>query len=361
MSPSHPPAPSPPAPNPPNGGGRTVTVTAGADQSGRRADLVLAAGSGLSRSRIKALILDGRVSAGGETISDPDLAVKPGQTFAIFVPDAVPARPQGQNIPLSVVYEDEDLIVIDKPAGLVVDPAPGNPDLTLVNALIAHCGNSLSGIGGERRPGIVHRLDKDTSGLMVAAKTDRAHGPLAAGFKARTIERAYTAFVWGAPGVGDNWPEAGEIDGPIGRSPRNRKKMAVLGRGGRKAVTRYRTIARYGEEAGGANRGGKSGKGGKAVASRLECRLLTGRTHQIRVHLAHIGHPVIGDPVYGGSRGGNRGERLEEFSRVAGALGRQALHAYLIGFEHPVSGEFLRFESHLPKDIKELQVSLESI
>ncbi len=367
MSPSHP-APNPPAANPPNGGGRTVTVTAGAEQSGRRADLVLAAGSGLSRSRIKALILDGRVSTGGETISDPDLGVKPGQTFAIFVPDAVPARPQGQNIPLSVVYEDEDLIVIDKPAGLVVHPAPGNPDLTLVNALIAHCGDSLSGIGGERRPGIVHRLDKDTSGLMVAAKSDRAHGPLAAGFKARTIERAYTAFVWGAPGAGDNWPEAGEIDGPIGRSPRNRKKMAVLGRGGRKAVTRYRTVARYGEEAGGANKGrkgGMGGKGGKTVASRLECRLLTGRTHQIRVHLAHIGHPVIGDPVYGGSRGSVRGAsgggRLEEFGRVAGALGRQALHAYLIGFEHPVSGAPLRFESPLPKDIKELQVSLESI
>ena len=356
-------------------GGQILTATAGPGDSGQRLDRVLAAALAplLSRARIQALIRQGHVSlrhvsprhgsTGGETISDPDRRVKQGQTFAIFVPDPVSATPKAQAIPLDVVYEDEALIVIDKPAGLVVHPAPGNPDLTLVNALIAHCGDSLSGIGGERRPGIVHRLDKGTSGLMVAAKNDRAHAALAAAFKARGIERAYTALVWGAPGLaggngaGNRGAAAGEITGNIGRSPRNRKKMAVLRRGGRIAATRYRTVARYGAQ-------------GRILAARLECRLLTGRTHQIRVHLAHIGHPVIGDPSYGGASR-RLLARLEaeigggpSAGRAAAAvrdLGRQALHAHLIGFDHPIGGDRLRFESALPPDIKALADSLESM
>ncbi len=374
-------------------GGQILTATAGPGDTGQRLDRVLAASLAphLSRARIQALIRQGHVSFGprsgprsggqspAETISDPDRRVKQGQTFAIFVPDPVSATPKAQAIPLHVVYEDEALIVIDKPAGLVVHPAPGNPDMTLVNALIAHCGDSLSGIGGERRPGIVHRLDKDTSGLMVAAKNDRAHAALAAAFKARGIERAYTALVWGAPGLsgergagksgaGDNGlggrvAAAGEITGNIGRSPRNRKKMAVLRRGGRIAATRYRTVARYGAE-------------GRILAARLECRLMTGRTHQIRVHLAHIGHPVIGDPAYGGasrqllarlkaeSGGGLSPDAADAADAAAAAvrdLGRQALHAHLIGFDHPIGGERLRFESALPPDIKALADSLESM
>ncbi len=314
-------------------------VTAGEDDAGQRLDRVLAARlDGLSRSRLKSLIESGMVSAGGATINEPSTRVKPGQTFAIVVPETEPAIPQGQALALDVVYEDEDLIVIDKTAGMVVHPAPGNPDRTLVNALIAHCGPSLQGVGGVRRPGIVHRLDKDTSGLMVAAKTDRAHQGLVAQFAARSIERVYAAVVWGCPR-----PAEGEISGNIGRSPRNRKKMAVLARGGRPALTRYRLRRSL---AGGA-------------ASLLECRLATGRTHQIRVHLSHKGHPVIGDPVYG-RRPQRRLDRLPQAARAAvGAMKRQALHAQSLGFIHPRSGENLQFESDLPEEIKRLISSLE--
>jgi len=210
--------------------------------AGARLDAFLArAIPDLSRSRLKRLIAAGRVRAGGGAISDPAAKVKAGQNFAILVPESVEARPAAQRIPLAVIHEDAALIVIDKPAGLVVHPAPGNPERTLVNALIAHCGASLSGIGGVRRPGIVHRLDKDTSGLMVVAKTDAAHAALAAQFAARTVERAYRALVWGVP-----HPAQGTIEGNIGRSPRNRKKMALVRRGGRPALTRYRVLARYG-------------------------------------------------------------------------------------------------------------------
>ncbi len=321
-------------------GERQIRVTTAAGDAGGRLDAVLAAHCpALSRSRLKALIQDGRVATAGETISEPSYRVKPDQTFAIIVPEAAPAIPRGEDIPLSVVYEDPDLIVIDKPAGLVVHPAPGNPDRTLVNALIAHCGDSLVGVGGVRRPGIVHRLDKDTSGLMVVAKTDAAHSGLVAQFQARSIARAYTAVVWGAP-----TPAAGEIRGNIGRNPRNRKKMAVLARGGKPAVTRYRVTRRYGPSE-------------APLASRLECRLETGRTHQIRVHLAHIGHPVIGDPVYGRRRRG-AGEAAEDAAR---RLGRQALHAHLIGFDHPISRKSLRFQSPIPMDIKALIGCLEEI
>ena len=307
-------------------------VDTGPGDGGARLDKLLAGAlPDLSRSRIKALVLAGGLVAGGETITDPSYRVKPGQRFALTVPEPVPATPVGQDIALSVVYEDADLIVIDKPAGLVVHPAAGNPDRTLVNALIAHCGASLSGIGGVLRPGIVHRLDKDTSGLIVAAKNDVAHASLAAQFADRSLTRIYHALVWGLPS-----PPVGAIEGAIGRSPRNREKMAVMTRGGRPSLTRYRLIEAFG-----------------TVASLVECRLATGRTHQIRVHMTHRGHPVIGDALYG--RGGRRTAKVDD--RVQGAiagLGRQALHAHLMTLRHPRSGLELSFESELPSDIKEL-------
>jgi 23S rRNA pseudouridine1911/1915/1917 synthase len=291
-------------------------VTAGEDDAGERLDRMLAARlEGLSRSRLKALIEAGMVSTGGATINEPSSRVKPGQTFAIVIPETIAAHPEGQALALEIVYEDRDIIVVDKAAGMVVHPAPGNPDKTLVNALIAHCGSSLAGIGGVRRPGIVHRLDKDTSGLIVAAKTDAAHQGLVAQFADRSVERAYSALVWGLPN-----PAKGEISGNIGRNPRNRKKMAVLKRGGRPAVTRYQVKRSL---AGGA-------------ASLIECRLLTGRTHQIRVHLAHLGHPLLGDGVYG---------------KASPLLARHFLHANLLGFQHPRTGEALEFQAELPPDL----------
>jgi 23S rRNA pseudouridine1911/1915/1917 synthase len=238
---------------------------------------------------------------------------------------------------LDIRFEDAHLIVIDKPPGLVVHPAPGNPDGTLVNALLAHCGSSLAGIGGVRRPGIVHRLDKDTSGLMVVAKTDLAYQALSRDFAARRIDRAYAGFVWGVP-----HPPEGEIAGNIGRSAANRKKMAVLGAGGgRPALTHYRVERRF-----------------KTAAALVECRLATGRTHQIRVHLAHIGYPLIGDPVYGGrtgraiARSGASGARAAQFRR-------QALHARRLGFVHPAQGRAMVFDSALPPDLHELFIVLE--
>ncbi|MCZ6483845.1 MAG: RluA family pseudouridine synthase [Alphaproteobacteria bacterium] len=318
----------------------THTVTAGEAEAGGRLDRVLAGlVSNLSRTRIKALIVEGRVSADGETIMDPSYRVKPGQTFAIIVPESRPAAPEPQPIDLDIVFEDKDVLVIDKPAGLVVHPAPGNPDRTLVNALIAHCGETLSGIGGVRRPGIVHRLDKDTSGLMVVAKNDAAHASLAAQFAGRSITRAYRAVVWGVPS-----PRRGEIAGNIARSPRNRKKMAVVRRGGKTALTRYRVLKPLG-----------------SAASLIECRLATGRTHQIRVHLAWKGHPIVGDPTYSRNRGARARSLGPGAARAVAALGRQALHAHLIGFTHPATAERLEFESALPPDINELQKELEGV
>ncbi|MDX1483595.1 MAG: RluA family pseudouridine synthase [Alphaproteobacteria bacterium] len=305
-------------------------VTAGPDDRGRLDAFLAAQIATLSRSRLKALITGGAVSADGETVLDPSRAVKPGTRYAVTVPVAAPAEPEGQDIPLTVLYEDPEVIVVDKPAGLVVHPAPGNPDRTLVNALIHHCGASLSGIGGVKRPGIVHRLDKNTSGVMVAAKTDRSHAGLVAQFQARTIERAYGALVWGVPS-----PARGRISGNIGRSPRNRKKMAVRGQGGRPAVTTYNLLRAF-----------------DGVAAQLECRLETGRTHQIRVHLAHIGHPVIGDPLYGG-----RGRRAQ----VLGPLPYQALHAFLLGFVHPTKGGKMRFQAPFPPYFNELIQKLENL
>jgi len=315
-------------------------VTAGPGQGGTRLDAFLAAAlPQFSRSRLKRLIAEGRVRLDGKPVTAPAAKVRPSQTFAILVPEIVEARPAAQALPIAVIYEDAALVVVDKPAGLVVHPAPGNPDRTLVNALLAHCGASLAGIGGVRRPGIVHRLDKDTSGLMVVAKTEPSLASLARQFAAHSVERAYHALVWGVPS-----PGAGEIAGNIGRSPRNRKKMALLARGGKPALTRYRVLASYG-----------------GVASLLECRLATGRTHQIRVHLAAKGHPLMGDPLYG-SATARRKAALPPAARAAlERLGRQALDAYLLGFAHPAGGRRLRFEKEIPADINALKISLEEL
>jgi len=299
----------------------------------------------LSRSRLQALLGEGAVTRGGETIGDGNWRVKPGETYEIAVPAPTPALPEAQDIPLTVVYEDKDLIVIDKPAGLVVHPAAGNPDGTLVNALIAHCGKSLAGVGGVVRPGIVHRLDKDTSGLLVAAKNDRAMASLAKQFAARTIERAYYAAAWGAPRAGD-----GVIEGDIGRNPFDRKRMAIVRSQGKPARTRYRMLERYGSEA-------------RAFASLIECRLETGRTHQIRVHLAHLGHPLIGDSVYGRARKPPRAKtEAEQIAYTAAAeFPRQALHAWLLGFQHPSTHKQMRFESQWPEDFANLITALRGL
>ena len=313
----------------------THTVAVDASTAGLRLDRVLASAlPGLSRARVKALIQAGLVGRDGKTVLEPSYRVKPGESYAVCVSPPPDPRPRGQRIPLRVLYEDDDLIVVDKPAGLVVHPAPGNPDRTLVNALIHHCGESLSGIGGVRRPGIVHRLDKETSGLMVAAKNDRAHAALARQFAERAIERAYVAVVWGEPR-----PPSDEIEAPIGRDPRNRRRMAVVERAGRPALTRYRVRRRLVAGAG-------------IVASILSCRLATGRTHQIRVHLAHIGHPVIGDRLYGGAR--QAAGVAANARAVVRAFGRQALHARILGFSHPGTGRTVRFASELPVEMTEL-------
>ena len=324
-------------------------MTAGPEAAGERLDRLLAAAlPQLSRSRLKALIEEGQVSSGGAAVTSPAAKVKAGQTFAIIIPEARPVALAAQAIPLEILFEDKDLIVLNKPAGLVVHPAAGNPDHTLVNALIAHCGpgleerlkGGLTGIGGELRPGIVHRLDKDTSGLMVAAKSEAAHRGLVEQFSARTIERSYLALAWGLPR-----PAEGTITGNIGRSPRNRKKMAVLRRGGRPAETGYKVLRSF----------------QNGLVSLVECRLKTGRTHQIRVHMAEIGHPLLGDPLYGrGGTGSRRARSLPEAAQAAlAALGRQALHARTLGFQHPLTGDALQFESELPPDIGALISSLE--
>ncbi|CAA7622515.1 RluA family pseudouridine synthase [Magnetospirillum sp. UT-4] len=311
------------------------------EEAGTRLDKWLSARlPELSRTRVKGLIEDGAVTSAGATITDASAKVKAGQDFTVAVPPDAPAEPEPQAMDLVVVYEDDELIVIDKPAGLVVHPAPGSPDRTLVNALLAHCGESLSGIGGVRRPGIVHRLDKDTSGLMVAAKTDRAHHALSAQFAAHSIERAYVALVWGRPA-----PPEGEVVGNIGRSTQDRKKMALVKGGGKFAHTRYRTIRSFAH----------------GLVSLVECRLATGRTHQIRVHMTSLGHPLVGDQTYGRSRPPRAATLCSDTGRHLAGFPRQALHAYLLGFDHPTSGERLRFESTIPFDIKALIGFLEGI
>lgn len=327
----------------------TIAVAVGAGDGDSRLDAWLAgAVSDLSRSRAKALILSGHVAIDGTPVTEPKRPVRPGETVTLTLPPPEPAVPAGEPIPLDVVYEDDDLIVIDKPAGLVVHPAAGNRAGTLVNALIAHCGESLSGIGGVMRPGIVHRLDKDTSGLMVVAKTDRAHRSLAAQFadhgREGPLERAYLALVWGVPER-----TKGMIDAALGRAAQNREKMAVKRDGGRRAVTHYAVVDRFGV------------KDGPAVASLVECRLETGRTHQIRVHMAAIGRPVIGDRVYGAGFATKAALLPEPARSRVESFPRQALHAFRLGFEHPRTGEAMRFERDPPADMLALIGALKSL
>ena len=310
------------------------------EDAGERLDRWLAGRlPSMSRSRLKQLIEGGNLESGGATLCQPSRKVLPGERFVLAIPPVEAPEPEAQHLPLSVIYEDAELIVIDKPAGLVVHPAPGNPDRTLVNALIAHCGDSLRGIGGVARPGIVHRLDKDTSGLMVAAKTERAQIALTTQFAERSVTRSYHALVWGTP-----QPTNGRIEGNIGRSPKNRKKMAVLQRAGKPAATRYQVVRSY--------------QGGRIAL--LECRLETGRTHQIRVHLTAKGHPLLGDPLYG--RGGTAARRKALSGKVANRINTlegQMLHARSLGFRHPISEEPLTFDSQYPSVFAGLLDSLE--
>src|SRR5712672_2222658 len=325
--------------------GQRLQVTVAGDEGSTRLDRVLAVRlTELSRSRLKALILAGQVTVKSAPIRDPAYHVATGDTITTDVPEAVAAEPLAEAIALDIVYEDDDIIVIDKPKGLVVHPAAGHETGTLVNALIAHCGASLSGIGGVRRPGIVHRLDKDTTGLMVVAKNDQAHQSLTAQFadhgRTGSMERGYMAFVWGVPNR-----QRGTVDAPIDRHPYAREKMAVRD-SGREAVTHWEIQESF------------NGRDGKPIAALLACQLETGRTHQIRVHLAHIGHPLLGDAVYGPhfkTKASHLGRRSQE---ALGALGRQALHAYLLALKHPQTGAILEWISDLPADLTLLRDSL---
>jgi pseudouridine synthase, RluA family len=304
---------------------------------GLRLDRALADATGLSRERVKALLGEGRISVGGKVVTQASLKPETGTAFAIELPPAAPLEAEAQDIPLDVAFEDEHLIVVNKPAGLVVHPAAGNLDGTLVNALLHHCAGQLSGIGGIARPGIVHRIDKDTSGLLVVAKSDAAHEGLARQFADHSIERAYMAITAGVP-----MPRSGTVRGNIGRSDHDRKKMALVSEGrGKHAITHYKVL----EALDGIERG---------AAALVECRLETGRTHQVRVHLASIGHALLGDPAYG--RTPSRLRPVLQTLRFA----RQALHAATLGFVHPISGTAVRLESPVPSDMGELLEELGS-
>ncbi|MBO9559055.1 MAG: RluA family pseudouridine synthase [Caulobacter sp.] len=324
--------------------GQIVRIELGADLAGQRLDKALAtAAPDLSRARLQALIAAGQVSleiAGQAPRPMIDGKAKASAgTYQVLVPPPVAAEPEPEDIPLNVLYEDAHLIVIDKPPGMAAHPAPGSETGTLVNALLFHCGASLSGIGGVARPGIVHRLDKETSGVMVAAKTDAAHQGLSALFATHDIDRMYLALTRGAP-----HPAVGTIETRLGRSPHDRKKMAVLKTGGREAVTHYRVEKTF-------------GAADKPVAARVACRLETGRTHQIRVHMASKGSPCLGDPVYGA------GAPAAPVKAALTQIGftRQALHAAVLGFVHPITGETLRFETPLPPDMAALEAALEAL
>jgi 23S rRNA pseudouridine1911/1915/1917 synthase len=313
------------------GGHQTIDVRLEAAQTGWRLDRALASAvPTLSRERLKALIRTGAVETGGAAVRDPATKVKGGEDYRIVVPEPRPAHNEAQDIPLTILFEDEHLLVVDKPAGLVVHPAAGNLDGTLVNALLHHCGGSLSGIGGVARPGIVHRIDKDTSGLLVVAKTDVAHEGLAKQFAAHSVDRRYLALVSGVPKT-----SGGSVDAALARSPTNRKKIAIvdpkdLARRGKRAVTHWKRLRILHD------------------AALVECRLETGRTHQVRVHMASIGHPLLGDPVYGRS-GKSHGKLLNGLG-----FHRQALHAAELGFTHPVTKNRLSFSSPMPPDMQEL-------
>ena len=307
-------------------------------------------GAALSRTRLARLIAEGAVTVDGTVASDPKARVSEGAVIVVRVEDAQESHILPEAIPLEIIYEDADLVVINKPAGMVVHPAPGTPSGTLVNALMHHCGDDLSGVGGMKRPGIVHRIDKDTSGLLVVAKSDAAHHGLAAQFAAHTVERYYRALVYGVPDAND--PRLRGIKGAnfesgnvlkmttqLARHKTDRQRQAVLFHGGRHAVTRARVVARY---------------GAPEVLAQVECWLETGRTHQIRVHMAHAGHGLVGDPVYGGRRKLARGALSEAGAQAVAGFGRQALHAAVLGFDHPISGDHIRFEAPLPADFQNL-------
>ena len=334
-----------------------LTVEIAADPPGRL-DKALARDvpedASLSRSRLAKLIAGGAVMRGGVVVSDQKASVAEGDVFEITVPEAVETHMLVEAIALEILFEDDDLIVVNKPAGMVVHPAPGSPSGTLVNALLAHCGDDLSGVGGAKRPGIVHRIDKDTSGLLVVAKSDRAHHGLAAQFADHSVERVYNAVVHGVPDAAD--PRLRGIKGvsfengntlritsQLARHKTDRQRQAVLFHGGRHAVTRARVVERFGVP---------------PVASLLECWLETGRTHQIRVHLSHTGHGLIGDPVYGGRRKLSVKVMGQAAADAAANFPRQALHAAKIGFVHPVTNEFLRFEAQMPADMAALIAAL---
>jgi 23S rRNA pseudouridine1911/1915/1917 synthase len=314
------------------------------EHGGERLDRFLAAaasGQNLSRTRVKSLIEAGHASIDGAIVRDPSQLLRAGQTAGLRLPPPADPKPSGETIPLHIVFEDEHLLVIDKPAGLVVHPAAGHETGTLVNALIAHCGASLSGIGGVKRPGIVHRLDKDTSGLLVVAKTDAAHQGLAKLFadhgKTLPLTRAYLAFVWGAPAR-----PSGTIDAPLARHAASREKIAVVPAGrGRHAVTHWRLIESFAGE-----------------ASLVSCRLETGRTHQIRVHMAHMGHPVLGDPLYAAGFKSKTARLPAAAKACLDSLDRQALHAAELGFPHPVTGIQMCFKSALPRELQRLRDAL---
>lgn len=325
--------------------GERKQVTVDGSEGSPRLDRVLAVRSpDLSRSRLKALILAGNVEIGGSAVLDPSHHVAKGDIVTIDVPPPVAAEPEGENIALDIVFEDADIVVINKPSGLVVHPAAGHETGTLVNALIAHCGASLSGIGGVKRPGIVHRLDKDTTGLMVVAKNDKAHASLTAQFadhgRTNEMRRGYLAFIWGVPNR-----MRGTISAPIDRHPHAREKMAVR-ETGREAVTHWELRETF------------TGRDNKPIASLIECQLETGRTHQIRVHLAHIGHPLLGDQVYG-PHFKTKARNLPMPAQVAlDALGRQALHAYLLALEHPRTGDIREWTANLPSDLMNLRLTM---
>lgn len=323
-----------PTPAPPR-----LDVLASPEAAGQRADRFLADAIGdMSRSRVKALITEGAVTRDGTPLRDPSEQVRPGARYSLQPPTPVAARPAPQAIPFPILFEDRHILVLDKPAGLVVHPAPGNQDGTLVNALLAHCGDLLPGIGGEKRPGIVHRLDKDTSGVMVVAKTEQALAALSAIFAARDLDRRYLALAWGCPS-----PVAGDIEGAIGRDPNERKRMALVSHGGKPALTHYKTRRAW-----------------MPNASLLECKLATGRTHQIRVHLASIGHPIVGDPVYL-RRIPAAARTLQPAIRAALLdFPRQALHAATLAFAHPATGKTLQFETPAPPDMLALLDLLET-
>jgi 23S rRNA pseudouridine1911/1915/1917 synthase len=324
--------------------GGEVEIVVDDGLAGNRLDAALArAHPALSRSRLKDLILEGAVSVDGALLTEPKYRLRAGETITLVAPPPEDPEPQGEDISLDILFEDDQVIVINKPVGMVVHPAPGSPSGTLVNALIHHCGASLQGIGGVKRPGIVHRLDRDTSGVMVAAKTERAHRHLSAQFadhgRTGPLHRAYLAFVWGMTETAK-----GTVEAPLGRDSNNRLKQAVR-KDGREAITHYFVERRFGGE-------------GWDI-TRVQCHLETGRTHQIRVHMAYIGHPLVADAVYAPGYATKINRLPEDVATPVQALGRQALHAAELGFEHPVSGEEMFFEAPLPGDLQALEDALE--